>query len=61
MNHYSRIFHHISISDVKKQHLKESAEKVLKEKRELEEKKYIAIEVEKGKSDWRSELTLTDS
>ena len=60
MNHYSRIFHHISISDVKTQHLKESAEKVLKEKRELEEKKYIAIEVEKGKSDWRSEITLTN-
>ena len=66
MSRYSKIFHHISVDDVKKKRLDNIAaeklrleQKLEEEKKEKELKEYIASVSEKLKSNWLQEMMTT--
>ena len=68
MSRYSKIFHHISVDDVKKKRLDNIAaeklrleQKLEEEKKEKELKEYIASVSEKLKSNWLQEMMTTGS
>ena len=56
-NRYSRIFHHISINDVKKNRDIMIESKRVKENKEMEEKNYIDERMKNKKSNWRESFT----
>ena len=56
MNRFSRLIHHVDMSDVKRRHQEKIVAAKLEEERIQEEKEYIASVVEKEKSDWKKEL-----
>ena len=56
-NRYSRIFHHISINDVKKNREIVIERKRVQENKKMEEKKYIDERMKNKKSNWRESFT----
>ena len=56
MNRFSRLIHHVDMSDVKRRHQEKIVAAKLEEESIQEEKEYIASVVEKEKSDWKKEL-----
>lgn len=56
-NRYSRIFHHISINDVKKNREIAIERKRVQENKKMEEKNYIDERMKNKKSNWRESFT----
>ena len=56
-NRYSRIFHHISINDIKKNREIMIERKRVQENKEIEERNYIDERMENKKSNWRESFT----
>ena len=56
MSRYSRIFHHITVDDVKRKKRENIVLEKYNAEKEKEEKEELRIEFEENKSDWRIEL-----
>ena len=56
MNNYSKILHHIDVSDMRDTHAKKLAAKKIQEDKIITDKKYIQDQMNILKSDWKKEL-----